>query len=278
MDESCKLIRPTSPGTRSLVLPRRDHLFKGEPVKQLVACVCERAGRNNMGRITVRHRGGRVKRAYRIVDFRRRSEVGARVVRIEYDPNRTAWIALLRSEFEELRYVLAVEGLRIGDWVESLNRSHEVEPKLGSTVHLNDLPVGTRVCNIELRAGEGGTVARAAGSWCLVRAKTMQGVVLKLSSGCCRLFDGQCVATVGEVAGKSGRFRKLGKAGRSRWMGRRPSVRGVAMNPVDHPHGGGEGKTSGGRHPVSPWGQLAKGKKTRCRREKAKLVIVPEKR
>ncbi len=252
MSKLCKLVKPTSSGRRALVIPNYGEVFKGKPIKQLVSPVCECAGRNNMDRITVRHKSGRVKRAYRLIDFKRRDGAGARVVRIEHDPNRTAKIALLRSELEDLRYVLAVEGLRTGDCVDNLSSKQSLVPQLGSTVCLSSLPVGARVCNVELRTGEDGVIARAAGSWCLVRAKTVQGAVLKLSSGCRRLFDGQCVATVGVIAGKVRSLRKLGKAGRARWLGCRPSVRGVAMNPVDHPHGGGEGKTSGGRHPVSP--------------------------
>ncbi len=246
--------KPTTPGRRGASGSDFAELTRGEPEKSLVEPLHGRGGRNVHGRITARHQGGGHKRAYRVIDFRRSDKDGvpARVAHIEYDPNRTARIALLHYADGEKRYILAPAGLRQGDTVEN---GHGADIKAGNCLPLRSIPTGTVVHAIELRPGGGAKIARSAGSGVQLLAKEGKHAHLRMPSGEIRLVDAACRATVGEVSNAEQGNIKLGKAGRSRWKGRRPSVRGVAMNPIDHPMGGGEGKTSGGRHPVSPWGK-----------------------
>ena len=247
-------------------------LAKTRPLKSLVKGLSSSGGRNNQGRITVRYRGGGHKRLYRIIDFtRRKQEVPATVISIEYDPNRSARIALLQYRDGERRYILWPHGLRVGETVVAGPR---VEIKTGNALPLSSIPVGTVVHNVELQPEKGGQLARSAGSSCLVRAKEGQMAHLRLPSGEIRLVRVECMATVGQVGNLEHEKVSVGKAGRSRWHGRRPHVRGVAMNPVDHPHGGGEGKAGQGNpHPVSPWGQPTKGYKTRRRKATNRFIL-----
>ena len=262
---------PTTPGRRNLVLVDRSALHKGSPVKTLTAGLSKKGGRNNAGRITARRRGGGHKRSYRIVDFKRRKfDVPARVERLEYDPNRSAFIALIRYEDGELSYILAPQRVQPGDSVISGNR---VDIKPGNAMPLNNMPVGTVVHNVEMKPGKGGQIARSAGTYVQFVGRDQGHAILRLGSGEQRLVRGECMATVGAVSNPDNANIKLGKAGRKRWVGKRPSVRGVAMNPVDHPHGGGEGRTSGGRHPVTPWGKPTKGKRTRRKKPSDRLII-----
>jgi large subunit ribosomal protein L2 len=257
-----KTFNPTTPGQRQLVIVDRSGLYKGKPVKGLTEGLTKTGGRNNLGRATVRFRGGGHKRAYRIVDFkRRRVDMPARVERLEYDPNRTAFIALIRYEDGELSYILAPQRLAEGDTVVSGEANVDVKP--GNAMPLKNIPVGTIVHNVELKAGKGGQLARSAGTYVQLVGRDQGYAQLKLASGELRVVRGECLATIGAVSNPDQSNINLGKAGRNRWLGKRPSVRGVAMNPIDHPHGGGEGRTSGGRHPVTPWGKPTKGKKTR---------------
>jgi len=266
-----KQYNPTTPGRRGLVLVDRSALHKGEPVKKLTVGLSQKGGRNNHGRITARRRGGGHKRRYRIVDFKRRKfDVPATVERLEYDPNRTAFIALIRYADGELSYILAPQRLNIGDTVISGQRA-DIKP--GNAMPLNSIPVGTIVHNVELKAGYGGQIARSSGNYVQFVGRDQGYAILRLSSGEQRLVRGECMATIGAVSNPDHGNIKLGKAGRKRWMGKRPSVRGVAMNPVDHPHGGGEGRTSGGRHPVTPWGKSTKGKKTRGKKPSDKYIL-----
>lgn len=266
-----KKYKPTSPGRRGLVLVDRSKLWRGKPVKQLTEGRSERAGRNNQGRITARRRGGGHKRTYRLVDFKRRKfGVPATVERIEYDPNRTAFIALLRYEDGELSYILAPQRVRAGDQVISGER---VDIKPGNAMPLANMPIGTIVHNVEMKPLKGGQLARAAGSYVQLVGRDAGYAILKLNSGETRMVRGECMATVGAVSNPDNANIKLAKAGRRRWLGKRPSVRGVAMNPVDHPHGGGEGRTSGGRHPVTPWGKPTKGKRTRSNAATDKFIL-----
>jgi large subunit ribosomal protein L2 len=249
-----------------------EEITEKKPVKRLTEAVRKTAGRNNQGRITVRHRGGGVKRRYRIVDFKRRKfGVEATVKDIAYDPNRSAYLALLQYADGELSYVLAPEGLRPG--MKVMN-GPEAEASVGNCLPLSQIPLGLFVHAIELVPGQGAKIGRSAGNSCQVMARDGNRVTLKLPSGEVRIFDGRCLACVGSVGNKDWGSIKLGKAGRKRYLGIRPTVRGVAMNPVDHPMGGGEGRTSGGSHPRSPWGQLAKGGKTRAKRKASDKVIV----
>ncbi|XXN13871.1 MAG: 50S ribosomal protein L2 [Candidatus Hodgkinia cicadicola] len=266
-------MRPVSAGQRGLVALNRDHLYKGKPLKTLTSSVHFNAGRNNTGRITVRHRGGGHKKTYRLIAYKRLVGFKSEVVRMEYDPNRNCCIALTRSSNNTFCYILGTEGLKTGDLVEASKSS--IECALGNAMLLRNIPVGTKIHNVELYPGAGGAVSRAAGAFCQVYSKSAKAVTLKLCSGKLRLFNPECMATIGIVSGRENMSTKLGKAGRSRWLGRRPSVRGVAMNPIDHPHGGGEGKTSGGRHPVTPWGKPTKGKKTRNSDRTNKLMVKP---
>ncbi len=266
-----KTYNPTSPGRRQLVLVDRSELWKGKPVKKLTEGRSEKAGRNNHGRITARRRGGGHKRNYRLVDFKRhKTDVSATVERLEYDPNRTAFIALLRYEDGELAYILAPQRLSTGDKVVSGDR---VDVKPGNAMPLASMPIGTIVHNVELKPGKGGQIARAAGCYAQLAGRDAGYALLKLSSGETRMVRSECRATVGAVSNPINANISIGKAGRTRWLGKRPSVRGVAMNPIDHPHGGGEGRTSGGRHPVTPWGKGTKGMRTRSNVSSDKFVV-----
>ncbi len=266
-----KTYNPTTPGRRGLILVDRSALWKGRPVKTLTTGLASRGGRNNTGRITMRRRGGGAKRRYRIVDFKRsRMDVPAEVVRIEYDPNRTAFIALIRYEDGKLSYILAPQRLAVGDTVVSSARA-DIRP--GNAMPFTGLPIGTIVHNIELKAGKGGQLARAAGTYGQYIGRDGGYAQVRLSSGELRLVRQECMATVGAVSNPDNGNQNLGKAGRNRHRGIRPSVRGVVMNPVDHPHGGGEGRSSGGRHPVTPWGKPTKGARTRSNRTTDKYII-----
>ena len=267
-----KTYKPTSPGIRFVTTLTFDEITKTEPEKSLVVPLKKTGARNFMGRITVRHRGGGHKRLYRIIDFKRDKDgIPAKVAAIEYDPNRSANIALLHYLDGEKRYILAPNDLKVGDMVVS---GPGVEIRVGNALPLKDIPLGTYVHNIELKPGAGGQLARSAGTYAQVMAKEGRYVHLRLPSGEVRMVFEECKATIGQVGNLDHENITIGKAGRSRWLGRRPKVRGVAMNPVDHPHGGGEGKTSGGRHPVTPWGVPTKGYKTRRRKKPSDKFIV----
>ncbi len=263
--------KPTSPSRRGLVLIDRADLWKGDPIKGLTEGLHKSGGRNNNGRITARHIGGGHKRRYRLIDFKRNKfGVPATVERIEYDPNRSAFIALIKYEDGELSYILAPQRLSIGDTVEAGERA-DIKP--GNALPMQNIPVGTVIHNVEMKRGKGGQIARSAGTYAQLVGKDAGYALLRLSSGERRMVRAECMATVGAVSNPDLKNIKLGKAGRKRWMGKRPVVRGVAMNPVDHPHGGGEGRTSGGRHPVTPWGKSTKGKRTRSNARTDKLII-----
>ncbi len=253
--------KPNTPGTRFMSVSDFSEITKSTPEKSLTASLSKSAGRNNKGRITTRHRGGGHKRRYRIIDFKRNKDgVPAKVFSIEYDPNRSARIALLHYADGEKRYILAPNTLVVGDTVKSGEGS---DIKVGNALKLKDLPVGSLIHNVELKPGKGGQLGRSAGTAIQLMAKEGKYAQLKMPSGEIRLINLECKATFGVVGNSSHENISIGKAGRSRWLGKRPSVRGVVMNPVDHPMGGGEGRSSGGGHPVSPWGQKAKGLKTR---------------
>ncbi len=263
--------KPVTPGRRTLVLVDRSALWKGKPVKSLTKGLTEKGGRNNHGRITVRRRGGGHKRRYRVIDFKRRKfDVPAKVVRLEYDPNRTAFIALVEYEDGELSYILAPQRLGIGD---SVIASERTDIKPGNAMPLSSVPVGTIVHNVEMKPGKGGQIARSAGTYVQLVGRDAGYALLRLSSGEVRMVRAECMASIGAVSNPDQANIKLGKAGRNRWLGKRPSVRGVAMNPVDHPHGGGEGRTSGGRHPVTPWGKPTKGARTRSNKKTDALIV-----
>jgi large subunit ribosomal protein L2 len=263
--------KPTSPGRRFVVQVTTPGLHKGEPHAALVASKSRSGGRNNAGRITTRHRGGGHKQRYRIIDFKRNKfDVPATVERIEYDPNRSAHIALLLFADGERRYILAPRGIAAGDEV----RHGSTAPiKTGNAMPMRNIPVGTLVHNVEMKPGKGGQIARSAGSSVQLVARTGDHATLRLRSGEMRKVPAECMATIGEVGNPEHSLRSLGKAGASRWRGKRPKVRGVAMNPVDHPHGGGEGRTAGGRHPVSPWGTPAKGYRTRSNKRTDGMIV-----
>jgi large subunit ribosomal protein L2 len=264
--------KPVTPSTRNLVLVDLSELHKGKPVKRLTVGLIGKGGRNNMGRITARRRGGGHKRKYRMVDFKRRKyDVEATVDRIEYDPNRTAFIALITYADGEQSYILAPQRLAAGDSVISGER---VDIKPGNAMPMNAIPIGTIVHNIEMKPGKGGQIARSAGTYAQIVGRDAGYIQLKLTSGEVRMVRGECMATIGAVSNPDQSNIKIGKAGRKRWLGKRPAVRGVAMNPVDHPHGGGEGRTSGGRHPVSPWGKPTKGKRTRKKKNPSNRLII----
>ena len=266
-----KQYKPVTPSQRGLVLVDREGLHKGKPVKALTEGLTKSGGRNNTGRITARRIGGGHKRTYRKIDFKRNKwNVPATVERLEYDPNRTAFIALIKYEDGELAYILAPQRLAPGDTVIAAEKA-DVKP--GNVMRLSNMPVGTIIHNVEMKAGKGGQIARSAGTYAQLIGRDRGYAQLRLSSGEVRVVRGECVATVGAVSNPDNQNIKLAKAGRNRWLGKRPSVRGVAMNPVDHPHGGGEGRTSGGRHPVTPWGKPTKGKRTRSNKETDKLII-----
>jgi large subunit ribosomal protein L2 len=265
-----KTYKPTTPGQRQLVLVDRSELWSGKPVKELTEGLRQKGGRNNLGRITQRWRGGGHKRRYRIVDFKRRKEGAAEVVRLEYDPNRSAFIALIRYEDGELSYILAPQRLKGGDKVVA---GEKVDVKPGNAMPMRNIPVGTIIHNVEMKPGKGGQLARSAGTFIQLVGRDAGYAVLRLASGEVRMVRGECYASIGAVSNPDQQNISIGKAGRNRWLGRKPSVRGVAMNPVDHPHGGGEGKTSGGRHPVTPWGKPTKGKKTRHNKGTDRYIV-----
>jgi large subunit ribosomal protein L2 len=266
-----KSYKPTTPGQRQLVLVDRSALYRGKPVKTLTEGKHSSGGRNNNGRITVRFRGGGHKKAYRLVDFKRRKfDMPAKVERIEYDPNRTAFIALVKYEDGEQAYILAPQRLAEGDTIVA---GEHVDVKPGNAMPLSSIPVGTIVHNVELKIGKGGQMARSAGSYAQIVGRDQDNVIMRLNSGEQRLVNGKCMGTVGAVSNPDHMNISIGKAGRNRWLGFRPHNRGVSMNPVDHPHGGGEGRTSGGRHPVTPWGFPTKGKKTRKNKSTTKFII-----
>ncbi len=267
-----KKINPTTPGQRQLIIVDRSALYKGKPVKALTEGLSSAGGRNNTGRITVRFRGGGHKRSYRVIDFKRtKVDVPATVERLEYDPNRTAFIALLKYQDGEQAYILAPQRLAVGDTVIA---GAYVDVKPGNVMPLGNMPIGTIVHNVELKIGRGGQIARSAGTYAQIVGRDQDYVVIRLNSGEQRLVHGRCVATIGAVSNPDHMNTSIGKAGRTRWLGRRPRNRGVSMNPIDHPHGGGEGRTSGGRHPVTPWGQPTKGKKTRKNKSTTKFILV----
>lgn len=266
-----KQYKPTTPSRRGVVLVDRSALWKGKPEKSLTEGLRGTGGRNNVGRITARRRGGGHKRRYRIVDFKRNKyDVPATVERLEYDPNRTAFIALIQYEDGERAYILAPQRLGVGDVVVS-GRTADIKP--GNAMPMQSIPVGTIIHNVEMKPGKGGQIARSAGTYAQLIGKDQGYAQLRLSSGELRAVRAECMATVGAVSNPDQQNIKLGKAGRNRWLGKRPSVRGVAMNPVDHPHGGGEGRTSGGRHPVTPWGKPTKGMRTRQNKKTDSLII-----
>jgi large subunit ribosomal protein L2 len=266
-----KTYKPVTPSQRQLVTVDRSALYKGKPVKTLTEGKHSNGGRNNNGRITVRFRGGGHKKAYRQIDFKRRKfDAPARVERIEYDPNRTAFIALLQYEDGEQNYILAPQRLSQGDTVVA---GEHVDVKPGNAMPMANMPVGTIVHNIELKIGKGGQIARSAGAYAQIVGRDQDYVILRLNSAEQRLAHGRCMATVGAVSNPDHMNTTIGKAGRTRWLGFRPHNRGVTMNPVDHPHGGGEGRTSGGRHPVTPWGKPTKGKKTRNNKSTSKFIL-----
>lgn len=266
-----KHFKPTSPGRRGMSVLTTDDLTRKKPEKRLTKGLRKRGGRNNAGRITSRHRGGGHKRIYRMIDFKRdKTDVPARVASLEYDPNRSARIALLHYADGEKRYIIAPMHLKVGDEVLS-GPSADIKP--GNAMPLRFIPLGTIVHNIELTKGRGGQLIRGAGTGAQLMAKEGNYAQLRLSSGEVRMIHLDCRATVGQVGNPDHENISLGKAGRSRWLGRRPRVRGVAMNPVDHPHGGGEGKSSGGRHPSTPWGKPTKGYKTRGQKPSDRYII-----
>ena len=266
-----KTHNPTTPGRRGFVLVDRAELWKGKPEKSLTEGLRNKGGRNNNGRITARRRGGGHKRRYRIIDFKRlKHDVEATVLRLEYDPNRTAFIALIKYADGELSYILAPQRLREGDKIIS---GDTVDIKPGNAMPMQNIPVGTIIHNVEMKVGKGGQIARSAGTYAQIIGKDQGYAQLRLNSGELRMVRAECMATVGAVSNPDQQNIKLGKAGRKRWLGKRPSVRGVAMNPIDHPHGGGEGRTSGGRHPVTPWGKPTKGKRTRSNKKTDRLIM-----
>lgn len=266
-----KKYNPITPSQRELVQVDKSKLWKGKPFKSLTEGIRNTGGRNSEGRITSWHRGGGHKRLYRLVDFKRNKfDVFATVERIEYDPNRTAFLALIKYDDEVYSYIIAPQKLEINDRIIS---SDSADIKVGNSLKLRNLPMGTTIHNIEMRPGKGGQIARSAGTYAELVGKDSGYAQIKLKSGELRIVSLECRATIGSVSNPDQQNINLGKAGRSRWLGWRPHVRGVAMNPVDHPHGGGEGKTSGGRHPVTPWGFPTKGKKTRRNKSTNKFII-----
>jgi large subunit ribosomal protein L2 len=264
-------VKPTSAGRRGLVKVVNSELHKGAPYAGLVEKKTKSAGRNNNGRITVRHRGGGHKQHYRVIDFRRnKDDIVGKIERLEYDPNRSAHIALLLYRDGERRYIVAPKGLNVGDEIQS---GATAPIKIGNTLPIRNIPVGSTMHCVELKPGKGAQIARSAGAAVQLVAREGSYAQLRLRSGETRKVHIDCRATIGEVGNSEHNLRKLGKAGAKRWRGVRPTVRGVAMNPVDHPHGGGEGRTSGGRHPVSPWGVPTKGKKTRSNKRTDGMII-----
>ena len=266
-----KKFRPNTPGTRGLTLVDKKGLWTGKPLKSLTAGLSKKGGRNNTGRITMRRKGGGHKAKYRIIDFKRnKSDIAGTVERIEHDPNRSSYIALIKYDDGAMNYILAPKDLKIGD---KIIAGENIEIKVGNCMPMSNIPVGIDIHNIELKVGSGAQLARSAGSSTQIVGKSDGYVAIKLPSGEQRKVREECKATIGVLSNIDKKNQKLGKAGRKRWLGIRPSVRGVAMNPIDHPHGGGEGKTSGGRDPVTPWGKPTKGKKTRNNKRTDKFII-----
>lgn len=266
-----KKYKPTTQSQRQLTNIDRSELWKGSPLKKLTAGKSSKSGHNNYGRITSWNRGGGHKKSYRMIDFRRdKHELIATIERVEYDPNRTGFIALVKYSDGEHRYILAPQRLSVGDQVVS---GDKVDIKPGNSMRLKNIPIGSVVHNIELKIGRGGQLARSAGSYAQIMGRDGHNVIMKLSSSEVRLVNGECFASIGAMSNQDHSNRSYGKAGRMRWLGNRPVVRGVAMNPIDHPHGGGEGRTSGGRHPVTPWGIKTKGKKTRTNKRTTKMIV-----
>ncbi len=262
---------PTSPSRRALVQVDRSELYKGKPEKALTEGLNKKGGRNNAGRITMRRQGGGHKRSYRIIDFKRRKfDIPATVVNLQYDPNRTAFIALLKYKDGEKAYIIAPQRLAKGDTVIS---GAKADIKPGNAMPIRAIPVGTIIHNIEMKPGKGAQIARSAGAYAQLVGRDGGYAQIRLKSGEVRLIHQECMATIGAVSNPDHMNINLGKAGRKRWLGKRPQVRGVAMNPVDHPHGGGEGRTSGGRHPVTPWGKPTKGARTRSNKASDKFII-----
>ena len=271
-----KTFKSYTKSTRGTVLVNKEGLWKGKPLKSLTVGKHSTGGRNNLGRITSRHKGAGHKNKYRLVDFyRKKDDLKANVERIEYDPNRSAYLALIKYEDGTINYIISPNGIKIGDKVES-GRNKEI--KIGNCMPLNDIPAGTNIHNIELSPNGGAKLARSAGSSAQISGMVDNYSVIKLASGEIRKVINTARATIGSVSNSDHQNIKIGKAGRNRWKGKRPQTRGVAMNPVDHPHGGGEGKTAGGRHPVSPWGQSAKGLKTRNNKSTNKYIITRRKK
>tara|TARA_B100001559_G_scaffold271408_1_gene239872 strand:- start:7 stop:840 length:834 start_codon:yes stop_codon:yes gene_type:complete len=267
-------LKPDTPSRRYMSISTFDEITKKRPERSLTRPLKKTGGRNNLGRITSRRRGGGHKRRYRLIDFKRNKfNITGKVTSIEYDPNRSSRIALIQYEDNEKRYIIAPDGLNVNDTIIS-SKDSVVDFKTGNALLLKDIPDGMLVHNIELKPGKGAQMARSAGTYARIMAKENKMVSLKLPSSEIRMVSEDCLATLGTVGNKTHENIKIGKAGRARWLGRRPKVRGVVMNPVDHPHGGGEGKTSGGRHPVSPWGTPAKGYKTRKKNKISNKYIV----
>jgi large subunit ribosomal protein L2 len=266
-----KTFKPVTPSMRQLVLVDRSELWKGRPIKALTEGLREQGGRNNLGRVTQRWRGGGHKKRYRVIDFKRqKADQSAEVVRLEYDPNRSGFIALLKYPDGEMSYILAPQRLKAGDQVVSGER---VDVKPGNAMPMRNIPVGTIIHNVEMKPGKGGQLARAAGTFVQLVGRDAGYALLRLASGEVRMVRAECMATIGAVSNPDQQNVVIGKAGRNRWLGKMPSVRGVAMNPIDHPHGGGEGRTSGGRHPVTPWGKSTKGKKTRHNKSTDRYIL-----
>ena len=266
-----KSYKPSTPASRGLVLVERTGLWRGKPVKALTQGLSSKGGRNNLGRMTVRHRGGGHKRRYRVIDFKRRKfDVVGTVERLEYDPNRSAFIALVAYGDESQAYILAPQRLAVGDTVVAAERA-DIKP--GNAMPMRNIPLGTIIHNVEMKPGKGGQLARAAGAYAQLIGKDAGYALLRIGSGEQRMVRAECMATIGAVSNPDHKNIKLAKAGRSRWLGRRPKVRGVAMNPIDHPHGGGEGRSSGGRDPVTPWGKPTKGKRTRSNKRTDRYIM-----
>lgn len=266
-----KKYKSTSPGRRFVIAPTFDEITSAEPEKSLVKPLKKKAGRNNHGRMTVRHKGGGHKRKYRVIDFKRNKDgVPAKVASIEYDPNRSAWIALLNYVDGEKRYIIAPAGLKVGQEVVS---GPEADIKLGNALPIRNIPVGTTIHNIELHPGGGGLLVRSAGTFAQLMAKEGKYAHIRMPSGEVRLILQDSRATIGQVGNVDHENTTIGKAGRNRWLGKRPAVRGVTMNPADHPHGGGEGRSSIGRNPVTPWGKPALGRRTRKKKSSDDLIV-----
>ena len=269
-----KRLKPDTPSRRFNVVPTFDEITKKKPERKLTVSLRKTGGRNHHGKITSRRRGGGHKKRYRIIDFKRNKfDIVGKIIAIEYDPNRSSRIALVSYEDNEKRYIIAPDGLSVGNKIIS-SRDNKIEFNTGNCLTLKNIPEGMLVHNIELKPGKGAQMARSAGTYARIMAKENNMVTLKLPSGETRMVSDLCLATLGTVGNKTHENIKIGKAGRARWLGKRPKVRGVAMNPVDHPHGGGEGRTSGGRHPSSPWGTPAKGFKTRKKNKQSNKYIV----